>query len=190
MSTLLIDLDHTLLNNTAFKAALAKSLELSPTAWSLAYEQFVQDNGTFEPETFLAGVLPEQKKAFYHTVSLSRQFLYLDSLAFLQAAHDKNYRSILVTFGNITWQQQKLAALHLPKYVQPLPTATTKIAVLADYIEPDTLLVDDNAFEIDAIVKAWPQVKAYWITRPEGKYRTTVPTAPHSHITTLSEIKL
>lgn len=190
MSTLLIDLDHTLLNNTAFKKALAESLELTPQDWSAAYEQFVQDNDTFEPEAFLAGVSPEQKKSFYHAVSLARRFLYADSLAFLEAAHEKNYKIVLVTFGNVAWQERKLAALHLPDYVKVLPTATTKIAVLADYIEPDTLLVDDNASEIKALVTKWPQVQAYWITRPEGKYREQTPVVPHTHITTLSEIKL
>jgi len=95
-----------------------------------------------------------------------------------------------VTFGNIVWQQQKLAALRFPDYVQTLPTDTSKIAVLADYIEPDTLLIDDNAFEVDAIVRQWPQVKAYWITRPEGKYRDTPPTAEHKAVTSLAEINL
>ncbi len=190
MPTLVIDLDHTLLNNTAFKAALAESLNLSAAEWRQAYEQFVHDNGTFEPKAFLQGVATENKQAFQRTVSTARRFLYPDSLAFLQAAHDKKYRIVLVTFGNIAWQEQKLAALHFPTYVQALPTATTKISVLADYIEPATLLVDDNAAEINAIVKQWPQVKAYWITRLEGKYRATPPTVQHVVVSTLTEINL
>jgi hypothetical protein len=190
MPTILIDLDHTLLNNTAFKTALAESLDLSPRDWSLAYEQFVRDNGTFEPKAFLAGVPTEQQQAFTHTVSAARQYLYPDALPFLAAAHEKQYRLVLVTFGNVAWQQQKLAALRLPAYVQPVPTDTTKIAVLADYIEPDTLLIDDNAAEVDAIVQQWPHVKAYWMTRPEGKYRATPPTQPHQQVNSLHEIIL
>lgn len=190
MPTILIDLDHTLLNNTALKTALAESLELSPNEWHQAYEQFVRDNGTFEPRAFLQGVSAEHKQAFERVVKTARQYLYPDSMLFLEAAHEKNYRIVLVTFGNIAWQQQKLAALRFPSYVLTLPTDTSKIAVLADYIEPDTLLIDDNAFEIDAIVRQWPQVKAYWITRPEGKYRAEPPTVQHKKVATLAAINL
>lgn len=190
MPTILIDLDHTLLNNTAFKTALADSLELSAAEWDKAYEQFVLDYGTFEPKAFLQGVSVEHRRAFQRTVITARRFLYSDSLAFLQMAHEKKYQIVLVTFGNVKWQKQKLTALHFPSYVLALPTATTKISVLADYIKPATLLVDDNATEIDAIIKQWPQIKAYWITRPEGKYRTIIPTTTNTHITHLNEIKL
>lgn len=190
MPTILIDLDHTLLNNTAFKTALADSLELSAAEWDKAYEQFVLDYGTFEPKAFLQGVSVEHRRAFQRTVITARRFLYSDSLAFLQMAHEKKYQIVLVTFGNVKWQKQKLAALRFPPFVNTLPTDKTKISVLADYIEPATLLVDDNAKEIDAIVKQWPQVKAYWITRPEGKYRITPPTVQHTVISTLAKINL
>lgn len=190
MSTILIDLDHTLLNNAAFKLALAESLELSPEDWKHAYEQFVQDNGTFEPQAFLQGVSLEQRRAFDQTVAKARLYLYSDSMQFLEAAHAKHYRIVLVTFGNVAWQQQKLAALRLPGYVTLLPTATSKIAVLADYIEPDTLFIDDNAFEVDDILKQWPHIKAYWMKRSDGKYRSQAPQQPHTTITSLADINL
>lgn len=190
MSTILVDLDHTLLNNAALKLALAESLELSPEDWQHAYEQFVQDNGTFEPKAFLQGVAPAQRRAFDQTVAKARTFLYSDSIQFLEAAHDKKYHIVLVTFGNVAWQRQKLAALRLPTYVTLLPTDTTKTAVLADYIEDDTLLIDDNAYEIDEIIKQWPHIKAYWMKRLEGKYRTHAPQYPHTTITSLAEINL
>lgn len=190
MSTLLLDLDHTLLDTTALTAALAQTVDIQPAAWQQAYEQFVHDNGLFRPQDFLVGVTLEQRRAFAATVQKSRQFLYPDSMAFLRRAHAAGYRLVLITFGDETWQQEKIAGLHLPEYVVVITTSQAKLNQLAPYVEHDTLVVDDKATELDAFHQHWPQLKLYWLRRPNGKYRDRVPQAPHRAITQLDQIKL
>jgi FMN phosphatase YigB (HAD superfamily) len=190
MSQLILDLDHTLLNTTAFKLALAESLDLSAYEWEQAYAGFMRDNQLFRVDDFLQGVTPTQREAFFQVVDNLRKYLYLDTLPFLQSAHAAGHQLTIVTFGDEAWQTRKLQGLHLPDYVHTLATADTKVTALAELVNDDTLVVDDRATELEAIVAAYPQVVAYWITRPEGKYTEPIPQCPHHQIESLNQIKL
>lgn len=190
MSTIIVDLDHTLLNTTAFKSALAKSLDMSIGDFERVYEQFIRDNGVFRPKVFLAGATVEQKRAFNQVLKRLRTFLYTDSMPFLKAAHQAGYRVVVITFGDVVWQKQKLRALHLPDYVQTIVTEEAKTPHLAQYIDRDTLVVDDHARELELFAKEWPQLTLYWMQRPDGKYRDAPPNVPHLPIHSINEIKL
>lgn len=190
MPLIILDLDHTLLDTTAFKAALARSLEIEPAAWEKAYTQFVHDNGMFNAVDFLRGVTPAQHKAFAKTLTQIRRFFYPDSWPFLRQAQAAGYKVMIVTFGDIAWQQQKIDALRLPSFVESLVTNLPKIERLAEYIEHVTVVVDDRATELEALYEHWPQLTLYWMRRPNGKYRDIVPVVPHQPITQLNEIKL
>lgn len=190
MSRLILDLDHTLLNTTAFKLALANSLDLSVAEWDQAYTGFMQDNQLFRVDDFLQGVTAAQRESFFQVVDHLRKYLYPDTLPFLQSAHTAGYQQTIVTFGEQDWQTRKLQGLHLPDYVQTVATAGSKVAALAELVNEDTLVVDDRATELEAIVAAYPQVVAYWITRPEGKYTEPIPQCPHHQIESLNQIKL
>jgi len=190
MHTLILDLDHTLLDTTTFKAALAASLHLTPQQWDEAYNQFVTDYGMFNATDFLRGVSTADKTAFEAALHKISHFLYPDSLAFIHQAIEFGYTVVLVTFGNVAWQKQKLAHLRLPNAVTTIATDTAKISQLAEYIQSDTLVVDDNAKELEAIKQQWPAVTAYWMCRANGKYRDSIPTVPHTKITSLTDIKL
>lgn len=190
MRTLILDLDHTVLNTTAFKTALANSLEISQTDWDRAYEQFVRDNGMFRPDDFLRGVTPAQRHAFETVLKTMRQFLFPDVLPFVRVAHEAGYRLVLLTFGDAHWQKKKVHALHLPKYIHTVFTEGHKVESLAEYVEHDTLVVDDKANELEAFHQLWPNMTLYWMKRANGHHRTTAPTVPHHTITSLNEIKL
>lgn len=190
MSTIILDLDYTLLNTTAFKLALAKSLDLSAHDWEQAYNGFVADNGLFKPEDLLKGVTAEQRQAFAEVVQSIRRYLYPDTLAFLQSAQAAGHQLTIVTFGQPAWQEQKLQALRLPSDVECRATEGSKVTVLADLVNDDTIVVDDRAVELEQIVKAYPVVKAYWMTRPDGKYVEPIPQCPHQQINSLNQIKL
>ncbi len=190
MSRLILDLDHTLLNTTAFKLALAESLDLSAYEWEQAYTGFMRDNQLFRVDDFLQGVTPVQREAFFSVVEQLRKYLYPDTLPFLQSAHAAGHTITIVTFGDQDWQAKKLAGLQLPAYVQTIATSGTKVSALAELVNDDTLVVDDRAIELEAIVAAYPQVVAYWMTRPEGKYTEPIPQCPHHQIESLNQIKL
>ena len=190
MPHLIIDLDHTLLDTTRFKADLAKSVDLTQADWDMAYNKFVADYGMFNATDFLKGVTAEQKKQFEMVVQKTSSFLYPDSLSFLKRAVQAGYQIIVLTFGNQTWQQQKLDHITWPPGVTVLTTDSKKITQLAQYRGGDTLVVDDRGQELDAIAQSWSNVKLYWMRRPNGKYRDVAPVAPHREITSLSEVPL
>lgn len=179
MSTVIIDLDHTLLDTTSFKQQLARSLHLSTQQWDAVYERFVKDYGKFEPKAFLEGVEPEQRKHFYHTLKQLPRFLYRDSLPFLEQVLATGWQVVILTYGNTAWQQLKLDHLPIPAGVRSITTEQSKHLVLAELIDTaHTIVIDDNAEELDHIKKSFPQVQTYWMCRPNGKYK--LPPIEHS----------
>lgn len=119
-------------------------------------------------------------------------FLYADSISFLETAIRLGYEVIIVTFGEEVWQQKKIQALqlYLPTAVKTLISPTQKINHIKHLLTDRVILIDDRAEEIDAIKQAFPKVEAYWMRRPEGKYRDEEPTTPHQTINSLKQIKL
>ncbi|MBI2415827.1 MAG: haloacid dehalogenase-like hydrolase [Candidatus Kerfeldbacteria bacterium] len=190
MRTVIFDLDYTLLDTAQFKQALAASVELSLSDWTTAYDNFVRDVGQFEPEAFLRGVSPQQRRQFDAVVTRTKAYLYPDSWLFLHQAVQAGYRVVVVTFGQAIWQQRKLTAIAFPSPITTLVTATSKLITLADYVESGTVIVDDRADELDAIGRAFPDTIRYWIRRHNGKYRNTVPSLPHQAVKNLTDIKL
>ena len=190
MSKIIIDLDHTLLDTTSFKEALAKSLGLTPVDWDMAYNKFLADYQMFNPTDFLKGVATAQKKQFEAVVKKTGSFLYPDSVPFLKKAIQAGHHVVVLTFGNQDWQTQKLQHIAWPDGVTLLTTDTTKSSQLAQYMEDDTLVVDDNGRELDALHRHWSTAKLYWMVRPNGKYRDVEPVSAHSTIHSLNQIKL
>lgn len=190
MPAILIDLDYTLLDTRAFSTALATSLVLSRPAWVQIYDQFVKDNGLFSARDFLRGVEPEKSKQFYQVVANIRRYLYPDALEFLKTLQQKKYTGVLMTVGENSWQQDKLAGLRLPDFIQTSIIQDRKVNHLADYYEPGMLIVDDRAIELEPIAEKFPDAHCYWMTRPQGKYVEPVPQCPHQQIKSLNEITL
>lgn len=180
MPTLIIDLDHTLLDTTTFKQTLAESLHLSTEQWDAVYENFVKDYGQFEPKTFLAGAEPEQKKNFFHTLNQLSRFLYPDSLTFLEHALATGWQVIILTYGNTSWQQLKLDHLPIPANVRCITTNKSKHLMMADLIDDTTIVIDDNGAELDAIKTSFPSIQAYWLQRANGKYQNAATLADHN----------
>ncbi len=190
MSTILIDLDYTLLDTQAFSTALGVSLGLSHTEWVQAYDQFVKDNRLFSARDFLRGVDSEKTKDFYQVVATIRRYLYPDALDFLKKLEQKKYRCVLMTVGEDSWQKDKLSNLRLPDFIQTSIIQDRKVHHLADYYEPGMLVVDDRAIELEPIAEQFPDAQCYWVTRPQGKYVDLVPQCLHHQIKSLNEIKL
>ena len=174
MPTVIVDLDHTLLDTTRLKEALAKSLGLPVEAWAAAYEAFVQDNGTFKPDQFLEGVGAAERTAFDEVVKNTRKYLYKDSPQFLRNCQEAGWNMVLLTYGQVTWQQRKVDNLQLPDAITVVCTDQPKVVVIGQYLAEDgtTVFVNDRADEIDAIKQRYPEVQAYWVQRVNGKHTT------------------
>lgn len=172
MQTALIDFDDTLLNTEALKDALASSLDVSRTQWDAAYQAYVADNGSFDPEGFLEGVAADQRIAFAAVLRKMQMFLYPDSLAFLKAALTEQWRVVILTQGDKQWQTTKLKSVQFPVGVEIRVTATDKTAIVSEYLTDRTVIIDDRASVIDAVKQLHPQVHTYWMRRPAGAHRT------------------
>jgi FMN phosphatase YigB (HAD superfamily) len=175
MKVVLVDLDHTLLNTTDFKEALAATLGLSPKQWEEIYEQYVMDYGWFNPEDFLKGVEPEKKIRFYGILEQLPRFLYSDSKLFLQQCLQQGWKIVIFTFGEPRWQKLKFEYLKFPDSIEAEFITTPKVEALAQYIAHDIVMIDDKAEELDAVKQAYPKVQTIWIHRPNGKYRNIEP---------------
>lgn len=175
MKSLILDLDHTLLNTSAFKNDLVKSLGLTEIQWDNAYNKFVEDYSVFHPKDLLHGVDSKVKDAFYKVVENTRRYLYPDSLTFINSALNNGWNVTILTYGQVDWQQQKLEAINFPKEVVLHPTDEPKVKALQNYIGDVTVVIDDNALEIDAVKATYPEITGIWMKRPEGKYRNTEP---------------
>lgn len=190
MRRIIIDLDYTLLNTTAWQQALAKSLGLSPHQWQQAYDQFRQDYGLFNPTDFLRGVPAHQRDAFQQVVQRVGHWLYSDSLPFLEQAVAAGWDVVVLTFGNEAWQRQKLRHITWPKGVATHATADPKTDILAGYLAKEMMIIDDRADELETMYQIQPQASYYWMVRPQAKYAGTAPLIPHRTITQLKDIKL
>lgn len=136
--------------------------------------------------------LTEQSNKTDQIINNLSIYLYSDSIPFLEQAIQSGWEVIIVTFGDQDWQAKKLQALkhYLPTEVKTLISPSKKINHITHLITGRVILIDDKAEEIDAIKQAFPKVAAYWMRRPEGKYRDEEPTTPHQTINSLNQIKL
>lgn len=192
MSRIIIDLDHTLLDTTRFKMALAVSLGLTQSEWDMAYRKFVNDYGMFNPDDFLQGASQEQKEKFENVVRRLPTFLYPDSMTFIKKVTQAGHEVVLITFGDKSWQEKKLKALResLETIKIVFVSSTEKLEHFKHLVINDTVMIDDNAVEIDTIKSRFQGVVVYWVCRPNGKYRDKPPSTPHTKVKSLAEITL
>lgn len=173
MATALIDLDDTLLNTNALKEALASSLDLTRDQWEVVYKAYVADNGKFDPVGFLRGADTEQRAAFDAVLRKLPIYLYPDSLPFIKQLLKADWRVVILTQGDVEWQETKVQHLQFPNQVETRVTATDKTPLIAEYIDSGrTILIDDRASVIDAAKQLHPDIYTYWMRRPAGAHRT------------------
>ena len=175
MQHLALDLDHTILNTTRFKADLAKSLQLKPQEWDRVYAQYVTDNSMFDAEGFLQGVETQQQKDFYKVLQTTYSYLYPDAMDFIKRHLSAGWTITVVTYGNPEWQSQKVKHIDLPKDVTAICTDKPKSKALATVAADRLVLIDDRGDTIDEVKTALPHVETIWMKRNEGKYRDQPP---------------
>lgn len=120
LPTIILDIDHTLLNTDKIKrdlARLGEDLNITPKMFWRAY-RILRKKGEFSinkiiryfPKMTLA-CRCEIKKLYRKVFKNSQKYLYHDAKYFLQWASHKNFKIILYTFGNREVHQYKIKAL-------------------------------------------------------------------------------
>ncbi len=187
MPVAILDLDDTLLNTDAMKDAMASSLDLTREQWDTVYTNYVADNGKFDPEGFLRGVDPDQRTAFDAVMRKLPLYLYPDSMPFIKKLLTNGWRVVILTQGDMEWQQTKVDHIHFPETVETRVTSEDKTQLIAEYLdESKTILIDDRASVIDAAKQLHPDIYTYWMRRPAGAHRTPESTICDTMIEDLS----
>lgn len=172
MKTFIIDLDNTLLDTERFKGALFHSIKpvVSRYLWDKTYQKVMGSyvsgyNYTFEEHAILladATDITRSKilKIFQSVAKHLPSFLYRESLPLLEELKKSNKKIILLTYGNIRYQKEKIKLLKINKYfkqiiITPKKKDETKLPIKSS--GKDTVFINDNPFEFAALKKKYPK---------------------------------
>lgn len=119
-TTTIFDLDHTLLDSMKLKEDLAEVLGMSIENYNKSYKEFFEDNGvsySFKEhlknleESNLYDWVSDMKTAERRFSNKFKEMEYLlndGSLDLVASEKKKGHKTILVTFGNKQWQEEKI----------------------------------------------------------------------------------
>lgn len=192
--TIIIDLDHTLLNTSLLKVKMFRALQqfgVSQELFDRTYEKTVsRDERQYSYDAAVHGrniaadlgkpeLADPISQQLNRAIESTENLVYEDVFDFLQQARKAGAVIVLLTRGDPKWQQAKIEAAGLRKYVDRVVVAPeSKGEVLRSQIRPDaqTFFVTDNAQEIDALEGI--KLKVIQLIRPEGKYQQEAQDVP------------
>ena len=181
----ILDLDHTLLDTTAFKKALEESLVplgISPEQFQETYAATtsgIAGKYDYTIERHAAQLhercgVDEQAARERLSGALDRlpDFLFADSLPFLELLNEKSETCVLLTLGNSVFQEEKVRRLGIGKYFfNMIFTEEKKDTVTLDLPEGPAawVFINDNPIEIRGLQTRFPEARMIRIKRPGGK---------------------
>jgi len=103
------------------------------------------------------------------------RFVFEDALDFLRHISDNGWQRIIVSFGDKSWQEEKIHSCGLGSLAEKVVVSQDKSKVnsveevLKNVGETaDAIFIDDNRDRVLALVKArFPRVKTFQLIRPE-----------------------
>lgn len=104
-----------------------------------------------------------------------REYLYSDSVSFLEKIRPIASRLILITHGNEEWQRRKVVGCQLEKYFdQIIFSLKSKVDIFSELFltgeQEAVFLVNDKPTENTKIKNIFPVIKVIRIKRPGAKY--------------------
>lgn len=217
---ILLDFDHTLFDTDRFfwvdlKAAFGQ-FGVSDDAWEKSYATIWPSGYSLakhvEELSRLGAIASVSVASAMHatlerTFSDLRSYLFPDVVEFLNAARDRKFDLILLSFGDPTWQGYKVQASGLaPYFTQIVYTSDEKgkagmlNTIASAYAE--LCAVDNNPADLDAMKASIPRLQTYLICRVEpsaiegdrfreaARYLTIPSRLPHRHCRSLHEVSL
>ncbi len=172
MTTIVLDLDYTLLDTAAFKEALVSALVdcgASRASLDRTYSDVVTRPGVtydYDPDLqleLLGGELKcgreEATRRLNDVVNRCGEFLYPGAEGFLKRLKSRGAELVLLTLGNPSWQKRKIDGSGLAGLFDRIVAADSPksdiIGTLATRIDR-TFVVNDNGEEIRQMMAAAP----------------------------------
>lgn len=181
---LIIDLDYTLLDTSAFKARLATELGAYGVTSEQFWETFGMIAGVSDRTSYSiarhAQVLHEQtgidaedaQRGLEAAFGALPGMLYPDTPVFLALLREQGVPAVLFTFGDSAFQEQKVrAALIEPYFRSHVYTEESKHLIELAFPEPEDewVFINDNPTELRALAQRYPGARMIRIRRPDGK---------------------
>lgn len=201
---IIIDLDHTLFDATAFKATLAESVLKYGISQDIFFQTYAQirklsKDSEYSPGSHLAALgkiinldQTSAKKSIDEVVSHSQKYLYSDALTFLKKISSLGVPFILLSCGDRDFQQKKISACGIKKYFTEIKivqkSKNTAIKKLAKKYGDNLIFVNDNINETREVMNTTAKIQ------PILKHRMDTPRVIYvkekiPNFNTLEEIK-
>lgn len=190
------DFDYTLFNTGALLDRLVREFErfgIAAEQFHSAVQQVKQEVGYYDYKKHVAQLAFGQDykaalEVMESVVSQASEFLYPDTLPFLERAHAANHQIYILTFGDDDWQRKKIIGAQIDGFVQTHTTIGSKVdslKALGAHGQP-MIMVEDSGPIIDDVKTAFPDITTVWMRRPNGKYRNDPCTTADHEVQDLS----
>ncbi len=169
-----VDFDRTLFDCEKFLGdlyTLINKYGIDKSLFKECQNQCIKDG--FNPYTILDLVKKEHQfddklyEDIDNLIKKTNEYLFSDAITFLKYLKDHNYEVILLTKGNISYQNDKVHYANIESYYDKLiVTMQHKGELDLDY---QGVFVDDNPHEIKSILKR-KVTKVIYLKRENAKY--------------------
>lgn len=172
MKTFIIDLDNTILDTERFAAELFRSVKPKityyywrKTYWTVTRTYEAGYNYTaIEHSKILSELTGQPAKkilnGFKQVINRIDSFLYSETLELLNDLGKSSDKKILLTYGNISFQKDKIKHLKISKYFDKIiitPKKKDQINLPIKNLGADTIFINDNPYEFAALKKKYPK---------------------------------
>lgn len=174
---IIFDLDHTLLNAEKIKLALSRILKMSRKDFSSSYHKlFGQKSDLYNPFIHLdlliqtgkvdARCANSYKQRIRELLARLDSFLVPGVENLLKELKSNGHFLILISHGNVVWQNRKIKNLKIKKYFRKIIVTNENKADSFKFLKnkkEEILIVNDNARENEEILKFLPKAQAVLI---------------------------
>lgn len=179
---IILDFDYTLFDTTKFKEETIKNLMLLGVTRDIYYQAYQQirssHNDEYIPLEHLKMInqmtnvsLDELSKKYFEALNNCSECLYNDVTSFLDKLTKQKTPLYLLTFGNPTFQKQKVEASGIAHYFKKTIYTNKDKYSVADKIPNanHATFINDNPHEIQSLQTLFPQAEFIQIVRENGK---------------------